>query len=126
VSEETEEDQEEEPLEEEEEEAPEPLAEEEVEEEPLPELAEEDFVPIEEKIYTVPLGHVRSGRGYRRTPRAVRALKDFIVKHMKADDLTLTPDVNEKLWSRGIRSPPREIRVRAARNEEDEVRVYLA
>jgi large subunit ribosomal protein L31e len=115
----------EEPEEEPEEEELELSAEEE-EEEPLAQLAEEKFIPIEEKIYTVPLGHIRSSRGYRRTPRAVRALRDFVRKHMKADDLALTPEVNEKLWARGIREPPRRIRVRAARNEEGEVRVYLA
>ena len=100
-------------------------AEEEVEEIP-PEAEEEDFIPVEERVYTVPLGPIRAGRGYRRTPRAVKALRRHVMKHMKTDRVALTKEVNELLWKRGIRMPPRRIRIRAARNEEGEVRVYLA
>ena len=100
-------------------------AEEDVEEVP-PEAEEEDFIPVEERVYTVPLGPIRAGRGYRRTPRAVKALRRHVMKHMKTDRVALTKEVNELLWKRGIRMPPRRIRIRAARNEEGEVRVYLA
>jgi len=102
------------------------LAEEAVEEEVPPEAEEEDFIPVEERVYTVPLWPIRAGRGYRRTPRAVKALRRHVMKHMKTDRVALTKEVNELLWKRGIRMPPRRIRIRAARNEEGEVRVYLA
>jgi len=102
------------------------LAEEAVEEEVPPEAEEEDFIPVEERVYTVPLGPIRAGRGYRRTPRAIKALRRYVMKHMKTNRVNLTKEVNEQLWKRGIRMPPRRLRIRAARNEEGEVRVYLA
>ncbi|MFQ5999703.1 MAG: hypothetical protein ACE5J6_02885 [Candidatus Bathyarchaeia archaeon] len=34
--------------------------------------------------------------------------------------------MNEKIWSRGIQKPPRRIRVRAVRDKEGIVTVYLA
>ena len=86
----------------------------------------EDFVVVEERVYTVPLVKARVGRGYRRAKRAVKVLRDFISKHMKSDDVKIMAEVNEEIWKNGIRNPPRRIRVKALRNEENQVRVYLA
>jgi large subunit ribosomal protein L31e len=85
----------------------------------------EEFNAIEERIYVVPLHGSRRGRGYRRTKRAINVLRNFVSKHMKSDDVTIMSEVNEKVWEDGIRSPPRRIRVRALKNEENQVRVYL-
>jgi large subunit ribosomal protein L31e len=40
--------------------------------------------------------------------------------------LIIDNEVNEKLWSRGIEKPPRKIRVRAEKDKEGNVTVYLA
>jgi len=40
--------------------------------------------------------------------------------------LVITNEVNEKLWSRGIEKPPRNIRVRAVKDKEGTVTLYLA
>ncbi len=85
----------------------------------------EEFNAIEERIYVVPLHGARRGKGYRRTKRAVRVLRDFVSKHMKSDDVKIMPEVNEKVWEDGIRSPPRRLRVKVLKNEENQVRVYL-
>jgi large subunit ribosomal protein L31e len=34
--------------------------------------------------------------------------------------------VNEKVWSRGIEKPPRKIKVRATKDKDGNVTVYLA
>ena len=74
----------------------------------------------------------------KRTPRAMRMLEAFITKHMKLNvrldeeeeapgkKLIITNEVNEKLWSKGIEKPPRKIRIRAAKDKEGIVTVYLA
>jgi large subunit ribosomal protein L31e len=76
----------------------------------------------------------------KRTPRAVRMLRIFIVKHMKLEakkegeteeeeepsKLVINNEVNERMWARGIEKPPRKIRVRAAKDKEGNVTVYLA
>lgn len=114
-------------------------AEEEVEEEKVKkekkEEAEEEIV--EERIYTIPLSRAWISPPKRRAPRAVRIVKSFIQKHMKIkteaeeegeepEKLVLSNEVNQKIWSRGIREPPRNIRVRAVKDKEGVITVYLA
>jgi large subunit ribosomal protein L31e len=86
---------------------------------------------IEERLYTVSFSKTVYGRRIprrKRTPRAVRYLKQFIQKHLKSDleSIIIDPEVNEFLWSRGIQKPPRRIRVRAVKTEDETVEVFLA
>lgn len=83
---------------------------------------------VEERIYTVPLSKAWITPVTRRAPRAIRILRAFIKRHMKAneDSIVISNEVNEKIWSRGIEKPPRRIRVRATKDREGLVRVYLA
>jgi len=120
---------------------------EEKEEEPLEEVttAEEERVPrpkkeraeeiVEERIYTIPLGKAWTSPRKRRTPKAVRLIKSFIQRHMKVGmkteeeeegRLIISNEVNELVWRRGIEKPPRKIRVRAVKDKEGNVTVYLA
>jgi large subunit ribosomal protein L31e len=114
---------------EEETEAEDILEEEAVEEEEKPEKeirreVEEDIV--EERIYTIPLRRAWIAARKKRTPRAVRLVKAFIQRHMKPEALVMSNEVNERLWSRSIQKPPRKIRVRAVRDTEGTVTLYLA
>ncbi|TFF84916.1 50S ribosomal protein L31e, partial [Candidatus Heimdallarchaeota archaeon] len=61
----------------------------------------------------------------KRTPRAIRLLKEFFFRHMKAVDVIIDPELNEYLWARGIQKPPRKVRVRAIKDEEGFVELYL-
>lgn len=102
------------------------------------EALEEEIV--EERIYTVPLQKAWIMPPKKRAPRAVRILRSFIEKHMKvgsrarkteeeeeeAGELIISNEVNEKIWRRGIEKPPRKIRVRAVKDKEGVVTVYLA
>jgi large subunit ribosomal protein L31e len=96
---------------------------------------------VEERTYTVPLAKAWIMPPRKRAPRAMRMLKTFITKHMKLEKrkeaeteeeeeepkkLTITEEVNEKLWTRGIEKPPRKIRVRATKDKDGNVTVYLA
>ena len=120
-----------------EEELPAPV--EEKEKPPKKEKEEEEEI-VEERIYTVPLAKALIVPATKRTPRAMRMLKAFITKHMKLEAskktegeeeeepsrLIISNEVNLRLWSRGIGKPPRKIRVRAAKDKEGNVTVYLA
>ena len=91
--------------------------------------AEVEEEVVEERIYTVPLGRARIAPVTKRAPRAIRILRAFIKRHMKADDedsIVISNEVNERIWSRGIEKPPRRIRVRVTKDREGLVRVYLA
>ena len=41
-------------------------------------------------------------------------------------NVILTAEVNEFMWTRGIQHPPRRIRIRAVKTEDDIVTVFLA
>jgi large subunit ribosomal protein L31e len=118
-----------------------PTAEKEEEVKPSKEKGkEEEKEIVEERVYTVPLGKALIQPPNKRTSRAVRMLRIFIIKHMKLEArkegeteeeeaparLIIDNEVNEKLWSRGIEKPPRKIRVRAEKDKEGNVTVYLA
>ncbi len=72
-----------------------------------------------EMIYTVPLKYAWYGPHNDRTRKAVDILKKFIMRHMKVKEVKITQELNEKLWERGMKNPPRRIRVRAAKVSEE-------
>jgi large subunit ribosomal protein L31e len=117
-----------------------PAAAEEEEKPSKKEKEEEEEEIVEERIYTVPLGKAWIMPANKRAPRAMRMLRAFITKHMKLEArketeaeeeeepsrLIISNAVNIRVWSRGIEKPPRKIRVRAAKDKEGNVTVYLA
>ena len=109
----------------EEETAAEEVEEKEEEEEEVEEEGEEIEV-VEERIYTIPLRKVWGPPRGKRTPRAMRLLRAFVKRHMKAENVEISNEVNEELWTRGIRKPPREIKVRLVKDKEGRVIVYPA
>ena len=96
--------------------------EEEVEEEK--EEEGEEIEIVEERTYTIPLRKVWGPPRGKRTPRAVRLLRAFVKRHMKVENVEISNEVNEELWARGIRKPPRKITVRLVKDKEGRVIVY--
>ena len=94
------------------------------EEKPEEEKPEEEIV--EERLYTIPLRITNWVPRWKRTPRAVRFVREYITRHMKPDNVLIMPEVNEALWARGLKKPPRRIRVRATKNADGDVKIYLA
>jgi len=91
------------------------------------EEVEEEEEIIDERIYTVPLRKAYwTGSRLRRANRSVRILKEFVERHMKPEELLIQPEVNDKIWARGMQKPPRRVRIRATKNVDNLVRVYLA
>ena len=92
---------------------------EEIEEAPKEEI-------IDERIYVIPLAKARHGPRNKRAKKAIRFLREFMERHFKPESLIISQPVNEKIWSRGIQKPPRKIKVRATKNIDGLVVVYLA
>jgi large subunit ribosomal protein L31e len=88
---------------------------------------EEEIEVVEEKIYTISLRHVWvvTPRG-KRAPRAVRDVRAYVARHMKAEEVAISNEVNSELWARSINKPPRKITVRAVKDKEGKVIVYPA
>jgi len=87
-------------------------------------------VPTLEREYTIPLRRkwMRTVR-YKKTNKAVKAVKEFLARHMKVYDRDLNKiklgiHLNEFIWTRGIKNPPSRVSVRAIK-EGDIVRVEL-
>jgi large subunit ribosomal protein L31e len=88
---------------------------------------EEEEEIIDERIYTVPLRKAYwTGSRLRRANKSVKVLREFVERHMKPEELLIQPEVNDRLWARGIQKPPRRVRIRATKNSDNLVRVYLA
>jgi large subunit ribosomal protein L31e len=66
---------------------------------------------VEESVYTINLGKVTLAPDNRRAKRAVNMIREFAIRHMKSEEVKIDEELNEVIWSRGIRSPPRKIRV---------------
>ena len=88
-----------------------------------------------EKEYVIPLAKkCKVVPRYKKTNKAVRVIKEFLVRHMKIRDrdlkkIKIDNYLNEALWFRGIKKPPKKIKVRAVKESEKNgeiVRVYLA
>lgn len=84
-------------------------------------IEREYIIPLREKGRVVPI--------YKKTPKAIRTIKEFLVKHMKIRDrdlkrIKIDSYLNDAMWSRGIKNPPHKIKVKAIK-EGEIVRVEL-
>lgn len=79
-----------------------------------------------ERTYNVPLRRefLKSPR-YKRTNRAVRALREFLQRHMKSDDIRIGKFLNLFLWERGIRNPPHHVKVNVIKDDKGTVRAEI-
>jgi large subunit ribosomal protein L31e len=85
-------------------------------------IEREYIIPLRKKVKIVPR--------YKKTNKAVKTIKEFLVRHMTIRDrdlkkVRIDKYLNEYLWHQGIRHPPVRVKVRAVK-EDDLVRVYLA
>lgn len=73
----------------------------------------------EEKTYVIPLRKEwLKVPIWNRTPKAVRAVKEFVKKHTKTEDVRIGKYLNQELWKRGNRKPPAKVRVQVKKVEE--------
>jgi len=85
-------------------------------------LEREYIVPLRKKFINTPQ--------YKRTPKAVKALKEFIAKHMKVEardvnKVKLDNYLNLEMWHRSIRKPLAKIKVKAKKFDSGIVTVEL-
>ena len=71
-----------------------------------------------ERVYTIPLGKVLLSANTHRAVRAINMIKEFARHHMKTYSVKIDEEVSHIIWARGVRSPPRKIRVKMTKTEE--------
>lgn len=108
-----------------EEEEIEEIFEEEMEEEEIEEVEAEEEI-IDERIYIIPFAKARRGPRIKRAKKSIRYLREYMTRHFKPESLVISQEVNEKIWERGAQKPPRKLKVRATKNIDGLVVVYLA
>tara|TARA_Y100000034_G_scaffold109178_1_gene140165 strand:- start:1472 stop:2056 length:585 start_codon:yes stop_codon:yes gene_type:complete len=85
-------------------------------------IEREYIIPLREKCRVVPR--------YKKANKAIKTIKEFLVKHMKIRDrdlkkIKIDKYLNEAVWFRGIKKPPAKIKVKAIK-EGDIVKVELS
>jgi ribosomal protein L31E len=71
-----------------------------------------------ERIYTIPLGKVKLSSSQHRAVRAINMIKEFARHHMKVEEIKIEEDLSKLIWARGVRRPPRKVRVRMTKTDE--------
>ncbi|MEK6933050.1 MAG: 50S ribosomal protein L31e [Nanoarchaeota archaeon] len=71
----------------------------------------------EERIYTIPLRKEFSkAPSYKKTKRALTAIKAFLIRHMNAEDVKIGKYLNLELWKHGRQNPPPRIKIKAIKD----------
>ena len=89
-------------------------------------MAKKESTPAIERTYNVPLRkEYQKAPNWKRTPKAVIALKEFLVRHMKSQDVRIGNDINKLIWKHGIQNPPHHVKVTAKKDDKGVVMVSL-
>jgi large subunit ribosomal protein L31e len=90
-----------------------------------------------ERVFTVPLTVTKVVPRTKRAPRAIKEIKEYVLRHMadksadkddekgKKKDVWIDGKLNELLWARGIENPPSKVRIKAIRFEDGLIEVSL-
>lgn len=70
-----------------------------------------------ERIYTINLGKVLLSPNNQRAKRAINMIREFATKHMKSENIKIEEEISHLVWARGIRHPPRKIRVKITKDD---------
>ncbi|MBS3123292.1 50S ribosomal protein L31e [Candidatus Woesearchaeota archaeon] len=81
---------------------------------------------IAERTYTIPLRkEFLKVPKWRRTEKALVAVREFLQKHMKSEDVKIGPSINEYVWKHGIRNPPSRVKVNTSKDDKGVVKAEL-
>jgi len=71
----------------------------------------------EERIYIIPLRkEFIKAPSYKKTKRALSAIKSFLIRHMKAEEVKIGKYLNLELWKHGRKNPPPRIKIKAVKD----------
>eukprot|EP01012_Entosiphon_sulcatum_P016385 TRINITY_DN212_c0_g1_i1.p1 TRINITY_DN212_c0_g1~~TRINITY_DN212_c0_g1_i1.p1 ORF type:complete len:128 (-),score=32.10 TRINITY_DN212_c0_g1_i1:97-480(-) len=77
---------------------------------------------------TINIGKATHNYGYKKkSPKAIKKIRDFVERLMGTKDVRIDTKLNKFVWWRGIKNPPKRIRVRIdrKRSEDEESRQKL-
>lgn len=71
-----------------------------------------------ERVYTINLGKVKLSQSQHRAVRTINMIREFARHHMKVEEIKIEEELAHLIWSKGVRSPPRKVRVRMSKTDE--------
>jgi large subunit ribosomal protein L31e len=71
-----------------------------------------------ERVHTINLGKVLLSPNNQRAKRAINMVKEYVARHMKTEEIKIEESLSHQIWKRGIRHPPRKIRVKMTKTDE--------
>jgi large subunit ribosomal protein L31e len=75
-----------------------------------------------ERVYNIPLRkEFQKAPKYKRAKKAANALRSFLVKHMKSENVKIGKYLNLELWKHGIKNPPHHVKVNAVKYDDGKV-----
>ena len=77
------------------------------------------------RIYTINFSKAWLTPKHKRTDRVINMIKEFAIKHMKSSQIKIDQELNRYIWERGKTNPPRKVRVRIVKDEDDQVIISL-
>jgi large subunit ribosomal protein L31e len=77
------------------------------------------------RIYTINFSKAWLTPKHKRTDRVINMIKEFAIKHMKSSQIKVDQELNRYIWERGKTNPPRKVRVRIVKDEDDQVIISL-
>ena len=80
-----------------------------------------------ERTYIIPLRKewLKAPR-YKRAKKAVNAIKKFLARHMKSEDIKILKELNLEVWKHGIKNPPGKVKVDVLKDDKGVVRANLS
>lgn len=77
------------------------------------------------RIYTINFSKAWLTPKHKRTDRVINMIKEFAIKHMKSSQVKIDQELNRYIWEKGKTNPPRKVRVRIVKDDDDQVIVSL-
>lgn len=79
-----------------------------------------------ERIYTVPLRkEFQKAPKYKYASKAMRALKEFLIKHTKSDNIKIGKYLNQTIWQNGPKNPPSKVKINVIKDKDNLVNAEL-
>ena len=87
---------------------------------------EETSKKVLERVYIIPLRReTLKVPPFRKANKAMKAIKEFISKHMKSNEVVVGKYLNLKVWSHGAKNPPHHVKVNVVKDDKGKVVVEL-
>jgi large subunit ribosomal protein L31e len=72
----------------------------------------------EEKVFNIPLRKAFEEDKSKRAKFASKFVREFLIRHMKTENVKIGNSIKDALWKRGIQNIPRKIRIHTTKEED--------